>query len=403
MTRLTSTGRVPAPTANDDVVMIALTPGALQEAQALRRQGVNVTVVKNETPEAQDTAVSDGRRHDLSTPAGRAAFARGLQVPPSVQARLALALADAPADSRDELGQLAVAWAPAERGQPTASRFLPSGHNVGDGPFGDDGAEFPWSGLLALAKAMPRAAAQVQDMHVSACYSGGDVQRELYLKTFPNLATVWAYDGSAPTGGAVRHQKAWEVATRGAGSQVHEAAERLREMGVRMAKNIQAYSTQAPLLRTQSIEQLRAEVDRLEPVFDAHFSGQQVQRNSQQGPLRDYYTLVQRCLQSTQLSGVDREKLEQRRDTTIRLLYYPKVAVSFAETVDGALRDGYAALGLAQPRFDRLSRSDALASIDRFHEALAAAKPPPEVAVSIAEDLAGLRDLTAEAIPEEWL
>lgn len=85
-----------------------------------------------------------------------------------------------------------------------------------------------FSSIHALARAMPRASAQIEDVMVSACSSGFDGASAIgtrlplsdWKKAFPNLKTAWGYgspkDYHSPTGQqAVMHIGAWEHATRG--------------------------------------------------------------------------------------------------------------------------------------------------------------------------------------------
>jgi hypothetical protein len=122
-------------------------------------------------------------------------------------------------------------WSEAEKGGSVPSRLVLSGHCYGDSIW-DGGDEnlgaLPFDNLRALAAAMPRAAAHIEDVMISACSSGfagaeATGQRQsltLWKTVFPNLKTAWGYgspkDYHSPTSQqAIMHVAAWEHATRG--------------------------------------------------------------------------------------------------------------------------------------------------------------------------------------------
>jgi hypothetical protein len=77
--------------------------------------------------------------------------------------------------------------------------------------------------LASVFAALPRAAAQVEDLFLAACNTG---HHETSLQPawkllhrfgpiFPNLQTAWAYEATAPSGGLAMEELAdWEHATR---------------------------------------------------------------------------------------------------------------------------------------------------------------------------------------------
>lgn len=147
---------------------------------------------------------------------------------------LAALVRGAPFGGRDELAGLAAAFAVAEEGGDLPSRLVLSGHCTGTSIW--DGAqklgELRFADVMALADLMPRAAAQIEDIMLSACSSGFDrdddvmtVSLRAWREHFPNLKTVWGYGGErdahSPTAGAaLLHLDAWERATRGRANHV---------------------------------------------------------------------------------------------------------------------------------------------------------------------------------------
>jgi hypothetical protein len=185
---------------------------------------------------------------DLSTTEGANAFARSLELAPAQTEAVAALLLSANAGARDELAALAHAFAVAERGGDLPSRLVLSGHSTGSSLF--DGAGelgvLSLRDVFALADAMPRAAAQVEDVMLSACASGFDdpadaydpyaVRLDSWRDHFPNLKTAWGYGGvrefHSPTGAlAITHIEAWELATRGRADVIAARASLLRVSG----------------------------------------------------------------------------------------------------------------------------------------------------------------------------
>ncbi len=168
---------------------------------------------------------------DLSTDAGAEEFAKSLALPAAQTAAIATVLRHASAGSRDELAGIANVWARGERGASIPSRIVLSGHCAGDAIY-DGGSEnlgaLRFSSVQALAAAMPKASAQIEDLMISACSSGFDgasataarVPLSSWKSAFPNLKTAWGYgspkDVHSPSEQqAVMHIAAWERSTRG--------------------------------------------------------------------------------------------------------------------------------------------------------------------------------------------
>ncbi|MEW6432390.1 MAG: LysM domain-containing protein [Myxococcota bacterium] len=398
-----------APKSNNDILLVGMNEGAKYEAQQLRGRGANVTLISD--AKENDKVVTRGpggasTTHDLSTKEGATAFALTLGLPAEQTAKIADVIHSSGPDSRDELAQLAQVWANAERGGQIPSRLMLSGHNVGSGVWGDDNGMLRFDTIGKLAEAMPRAARSVEDLHLAACYSGGQPLMEKYRAIFPNVKTIWAYSGSAPGSysGAVPHQSRWESATRGTRADLDRAiAEHTRK-----GENVAVWTIEhgyndgrppAPL------SEVRDAVARAQPTFERFNSGQDAVADPQTGPLRDYYNQVQRLLQHPELPAAERPALEAQRDTTIRLLYYSKtVAPKFAEAHASTIKAGFEALGMPVPDFKTLSRRDAMAQVAQFEQKLASTTPRPAAADRLLPLLTdGLRSLKPSQIPEAWV
>ncbi|MEW5741432.1 MAG: LysM domain-containing protein [Myxococcota bacterium] len=393
-----------APRSNNDILMVGMNETAKYEAQQLRGRGQNVTLISD--AKENDKISARGVTHDLSTQEGAMAFALTLGLPADQTAKIADVIHNSGADSRDELAQLAQVWAGAEKGGQIPSRLMLSGHNVGSGVWGDDNGMLRFDTLGKLAEAMPRAARSVEDLHLAACYSGGQPLMEKYRAIFPNAKTIWAYSGSAPGSysGAVPHQSRWENATRGTRTDLDRAIAEHTRKGENVAvwTVTHGYNDGRP---PAPLSEVRAAVESNQPTYQRFQSGQEAVADPQTGPLRDFYNQVQRLLQHPELPAAERPALEAQRDSTIRLLYYSKtVAPKFAEHHASAIRAGFEAVGMAPPDFKTLSRADALAQIAQFEEKLAGTSPRPAAGDRLLPLLtSGLRDLKPSHIPEAWV
>jgi hypothetical protein len=178
-----------------------------------------------------------GVRYELSSLEGCHAFVDALKLSdPRTSTNLKDVLANARVGGRDELARIAIAWSGAEREGTAASHTVPSriilsAHHSG-GTFYDGASDASGASservtdgdILALARAMPHAAAQVKDIMFSACstlgtHGGGAETVERLRSAFPNLHSVQGYgspvDFHSPTGStAIVHEQNWMFDTR---------------------------------------------------------------------------------------------------------------------------------------------------------------------------------------------
>lgn len=384
------------------ILYLGLNGGAQAEVAALRRTGVPLWAI---TPgPIQDVIERAERRHDLTTSVGRAAFAATVSSDFNVQLRLTELLAGTSDRSRDELAGLAVALAEAEAGRLPLSRLVISGHNNGVGPWGDDNGQISWSTLGALAALFPNAARAIEDLMISACWSGSEVAVTEYLAMFPNLATIWAYDGSAPgtNSGGIVHLVRWEGATRDQQDFIDRALAHQTRKGELVAvwSRLRGYDNGKPPVELAAIT---AMYQRTQADVAPYERGEREITDPQRGPVREHYANVQRLLGRADLEPGERRRLEGERDHLLRLLFYRRVAGFFAETHREVLSAAYRELGLVEPRFKALTRGQALAAIARL-EAAIKTHPAPSESLRRAERLLvdGLRNLDQRVVPDHW-
>lgn len=403
------TPQVNEPRSNNDILMVGMNHHGKDEAAALRRRGNNVTFIgdsfQNDKIQVKD-ARGQTKTYDLTHEAGINEFAMSLGLSGEQTQKVADVLNRAGGDARDELAMLAREFAKAEKGGTIPSRLVLSGHNVGSGIWGDDNGKMSWDLLGQLTEAMPRAARQIEDVHLSACYSGGLPAMERYRGMFPNAKTIWAYTGSAPGSwsGAMTHQARWDTATRG----TREELNRSLADGSRKGENVAVWSSRLGYMdgkEPELLSSVRGDFDGRADTYTRFFAGDETQASTQSGPLREYYNSLQRLLQHPELPAGERPDLESRRDQTIRLIYYSAtVAPKFQQCYGDQINEGFRAVGMEPPNFSTMSRKDAMAQIAAFERKIAESNPPPELATRLLPLLTeGLRDLNPARIPDGWV
>jgi len=393
------------PRSNNDVVLLGMNKGSSHEAKSLRNRGLHVQHIKD--ARVDDTARGDdGKTYNLTTPDGVSGFVGSLKLPEAQSAKIEEVLNRADPDAKDELAQLTKTWAKGERGEEIPSRLVLSGHSVGDGVWGDHNGEIYRRDIADLAKAMPRAAAQVEDLHISGCYSGGQGDVDSWKGIFPKAKTVWAYTGSAPGSysGATTHLARWDRATRGEASTL----DRNVAQGTRKGDNVATWSVDEGYNNGEpprSYSDVREDFDWSRPDYNQFFSGAENVENTQSGPLRDHYNNTQRLIQHRDLPENERAQLSAHRDSTIRLIYYSKsVAPNFQAHHQQSIREGFRSVGMTAPDFSKLSRMDALAQISAFENKVTGMGTPPAAAQTLLPLLTdGLRDLNSSIIPSTWI
>lgn len=388
---------------NDRILFVGMnnptlySAGAQHEINELRKNGVDMVTV-TDSKAGQDKIRVGSVTYDLTTAEGRSGFVSTLRLSAEKAEKVAKALEGADAESRDELAGIAQHWAIAERGGTAPSRLLMSGHHVGSGVYGDGNGRISWTSLKALSEALPRGAAHIEDLHIAACYSGGEAKDTQYREMFPNLKTVWSYNGSAPGAGsgATVHEAAWERATRGRASDVSSTVESLKNRNIRKADVIYTNGNASVM----NLAVLRSEVEARESVFTTHFDGSVVSASSQTGPLREYYNRVQSLLASPNVTGSERATLEGRRDVTIRILYYGShIAPRFAQEHGAALSAAFQQAGLTAPNLATASRVEVRAALEALQNSTTRT-PEIESALSLLE---GYYNLSSNVVPEGWI
>ena len=344
---------------------------------------------------AGDSVRHGGQRFDLATPDGRAAFLSKLGIRDTTARDVDAVLAGAVDGKRGTLAQLVIAWSAAERGGAVPSRLLLSGHSVGSGVFGaTSGLRF--DDVRALAKAMPQAARQIEDIHLSGCYTSEQTRsaQASWKLAFPNLKTMWGYAGYAETA-PVHHFAAWESATRG------------RKEGIvpgawLQNANVACWSVRNGYLDKNVdiavLEQRRRDAD---AAFDGLMTGTPRMATSDSEPAKSHYGTYRSL--GNRSERPDAPVLTRQADQLLALRHYEVgVRATFAETYREEVTRGFQAVGLPAPDYTRLSRAEALVKSRELRDAMALARPVPPAAAALERVLVALDTLDPAVIKPEW-
>ncbi|MFT7622117.1 MAG: hypothetical protein ACI9WU_001284 [Myxococcota bacterium] len=339
------------------------------------------------------------RGQDLTTSAGIAAFVATLGGNASRQSALATVLEAAGDNARDEVAQLLEVYAEAESGSRKLERVVLSGHSVGDQIWGDINGEITFELLASISALFPTAVGQVEDLMLSACYTGGEAGMDQYKQIFPNVQSIWAYHDSSPGtwSGAMEHMTRWEQATRGKDSDPKKI-KKDGAKGLRKGKNVSVWTGKNGYDGAQSkslVEALTAVQDGSD-VFNEYYQGTREVESSQSGPLRDFYNVVQAALAVPALDAESRETCEVYRDVTIRLLYYKVVREKFMHAHGKTIEAGYKQVGQPMPNYAVLSRGDAATAAGEF-----ATMGGSGEAYRLLDE--GLMQLSPSVIPSTWV
>ena len=384
------------------IVFLGLNTYAHDEARTLNQLNAGAGGAVTARPQVvQDHITHNGKSLDLTTEEGAATYVASLGLPDQKAVEVATMLHEAGDKSRDELAQLIRILSEAEMGERSMERMVLSGHSVGSQIWGDENGNISFTFLSKLLELFPAATEQLEHLMLSACYSGGEARMDQYHEMFPNLGSIWAYHGSSPGtwSGAMDHMAAWESATesgKDAAGVDPSLADGMRKASkVSTWNKVDGYQGDKPM----SIGEIEQSLSSQEHIYSSHLSGAEEVEDSQSGPLRDYYALVQRALSHPDLSSSRVAELEVRRDVTIRLLYFSLISTRFVEHHGHIIEAGASAAGVEVPALGTISRRETL----DFIAALEAGGGDQSTAAALDLLQRGLRDLSTTVIPTSWV
>jgi len=394
----------------NDIVFIGMNKYAQQEAQALREQGADVKVV-SDAPK-NDTIKVGRTTYDLTDRAQVDQFVDTLGLKdPAQKAKIADIIKNAGPDAKDELAQLAQVWAKGENGGKVPGRVVLSGHSNGSTLWGKEtdknGKTIFENGkiirdeFIALAKAMPKAAGQVEDLALSACYCGGEDMLKAWKEGFPNAKTVLAYNGKSPGGsweqGSPAHLKRWEQFTRGDKNAL--SPDQFKDLY--KGGNVATWSVKHGYLQPgqEKPEVVKARIDAFKRDRADFLSGKTVDPTR----LNKYYDDLQELVGRSSTDPALKTELGKEIDVMLRLRHHTGVNNKFQAMFKDELGAGFKAAGMTAPDFSKLSRKETVAQIAAFESAVAKMSPPTKEATEALRLLKGLRDYDKAVIPDNWV
>jgi hypothetical protein len=212
---------------------------------------------------------------------------------------------------------------------------------------------------------------------------------------FPNLKTLWGYNGAAPSP-AAHHLRAWSSATRGRKDDLDPSAH-LKADNVAVWSSRGNYRDAGP-----PIEALLERAGRANARFDALSSGQLVARSPTDEPCEGDYRAYRSLSQHPMVPAAERSLYKDKADVLLRIRYYDRVRVAFVEQYRAQLAKGYAALGAAVPPFETMSRAEAVMETRRLGAKLDAMKGAPPDAVETRKVLDRFATLSPSLVSETW-
>lgn len=390
----------------NEIVFVGMGDYASHEAWDL--QSVQGAKVHGIFDSAEDDVIEAfGTRRDLNLEADVEGLLDDMGLQGESRAKTKEAIDFARRDAKDECANLAIAYWEAERGDRVLERMILSGHCVGSGVWGDNNGHLSFQVLPLLNAAFPHAASQLEDLMIAGCYSSSLRKVDTFRGYFPTLRSYWAYGGSAPGSwtGATIHNALWEEASRGSEpGQVSRVLARGTRKGDNVAtwNEVLGYEGDGPL---RELATIRAEAEASRAVFETYESGAEVVVDTQSGPMRAHYALVQEMLGHPRLSHSEQADWERDRDQTIRLIFYlTHIRVKFQAAYGAEVEAGFTALGLRAPDWSTMSRAEAKAAIASFKDTLDLTPAPgPEAQRAWYLLNEGLQNLSTDLIPNEWV
>jgi hypothetical protein len=382
---------------------VGMNPGAKGEEKTLKG------VLKDEVISAMN---DPSLEKSLKTDAGIAAWLKaempGLLDNPMQFLFAYVTLQETNPDARDQVAQVFKMFGAAEQGLFNLERLVLSGHSNGVELWGDAASNFNPGGFLLdttlsrLVGIFPKAAAQIEDVMFSACYTVSSI--ELVIKVFPNVRTVWAYAGASPAAGAgaEAHITKWESETRG--EKTLEAKDGRGKAALWTRDAAESSKEKRGYIRNDPAKANLKQI--LQSFYGFSLDVKKQLRGESplnQSILNQAYAIIQQLLAHPELKDETlRETAVTWRDYLLRLRYYDKVCGLFASTYASQIKKGYAGIGRAAPGFSKISRKALKAEIDAFEAALKAT-PNADGQEFLNNYLMPFWKLDTTVIPATWI
>jgi hypothetical protein len=343
------------------IAYIGMNPHARKEIKALKRKARDKVLAPSDMP---------GLEKKLKTEKAIDNFIRDFlgvtkASDPVRHLTLRKTLALVKHDVRELLAQLMIMFNAAEKGQYKLERMVISGHSDGVAVWGEaskgrnPGTIILFRDFTNLVKSFPKAAAQVQDIMFSACFSVTAVN--LCLKMFPNLQSVWSYSQFSPSikQGSARHIQSWERSTRGAKRPTKASKRGSAAIWIRGKGYVTGDPAKTPLVA------LEGQAARLSGMAREMRLGK---APLDKGTLRIFYIFIQRIISHPQANENTKKFYCIERDQILRLRYWELVRQKFAIEYKDQIVGAYTEVGWAKqiPAYNSFSRADLYAEKNRM-------------------------------------
>jgi hypothetical protein len=305
---------------SEGIVHLGMRPESDAEVRALENvtpaSKGGVTAIRAYDSDGVVSITPGGRTFDLKTTAGQDDFKAALKAPPlgmsdSRADKFMDAIRNTRATSRDEVAQLGLAMHRIGTGELKADRLVLSGHGTGDGIFGNGGS-VDNDTVRKLAEVFPEGAGKIHHLNLANCFSGGEETLDKYRSSFPNLKSVWAYNGFSPKAeeGAPVHLKDWAGKTDG------DDPSRVDPRGSNVATWNKADGRKGfPQLTVADAEDA---IRRTQGVWEDYRTGRKTLKEGEHDPQLDrFYERIQDALALRDLSPTRRAELTTLRDQVL--------------------------------------------------------------------------------------
>lgn len=314
-------------------------------------------------------------------------------------------LLNADPNVREQLAQVMRWFNQAEKGEITLERIVLSGHSNGVELWGEaraDDTSKPGKLLMqrdlqALVDTFPKAAAQVQDIMFSACFSINAVL--IVTDLFPNLQTCWSYKGFSPDvkQGSGKHIEKWARATEGEGT-LHKRDKQGNSALWTRADGFVVGDPAAAAVGPLFTEVARGWADVVLPMVRGD-------RDADKAVLDPIYIKLQDVAAHPGADSGMRATINEAMPVVLRLRFWAThVRERFGQEYAAELGPAYQALGLQQPSWAGLTRpalKKHLGELDKAYEA----HPDQAAAKATLQKLVrrGLYRLESDVIKTDWI
>lgn len=303
-------------------------------------------------------------------------------------------------DAKPQVATMALLWSRAEQGLgPAPSRLVLSGHSTGTHVQGATLLEFEQ--VHELAAMFPRAAAQVRDVQLSGCSTATALTADVtkWTKAFPNLRSMWGYDGACALEPA-NQLRTWAAATE-PGSPPLTPSRDLVNGGVAIWRRDTPTSEPTYTTKPRSAADLAASTR----VADARYARWVSTATDDSPDLTADYRHYRHMATRADVGPADRARYTDRADHLVRIREHKDYMRGFTAEHGATFRAAWSAVGMSEPNPSIwLKRSETLETMAKLEStAMAQGKTNDPVVAKALELARGLRELDPKVMREAHL